>query len=445
MSMEMDVFVPVRRASALRENMQRSTQPIHTKQMLPVRRASLAVERPQTRRSKRWPVLLSIGSLLVILATMFVLMLIQHQTSAMAAEPVWFQASVATLGASKTIVQKTAQPSVRPIRTTQMTLNASAALMRLNQTDPAQYASQAEYQTWWPSACSPAAMAEVINAYTGKHLHVTDVLQVEERVGAISSSQGLLSGDGIDTTLNQFGFATQTLNQPSLAQIIAIANSGKPVIVAFPPSTWQGGHILVVTGGNAATVRLADSSRLDMQSMTWAQFEGYWRGFAKVATPRMPVTPSSLASSVVGQPTITAAFINQVLAAANSPAAGKGQALYDLGVQYSIDPAFALAFFMHESTFGTMGEARSSLSLGNLRCIPNALCRDNYAWFPTWQAGFQAWYALIRNLYVDQWGLTTVAQIIPRYAPPSDKNNDDAYIASVEQAIDAWHAGKVFI
>ena len=108
---------------------------------------------------------------------------------------------------------------------------------------------------------------------------------------------------------------------------------------------------------------------------------------------------------------------------------------------YGIDPAFALAFFMHESTFGTMGEARSSLSLGNLRCIPNFECRDNYAWFPTWQAGFQAWYALIRNLYVAVWGLTTVPQIIPRYAPPGDNNNDDAYIASVEHSIDTWHAG----
>jgi len=139
--------------------------------------------------------------------------------------------------------------------------------------------------------------------------------------------------------------------------------------------------------------------------------------------------------SVVGQPTITAATINTVLRNAHSPAYGVGQAMYNLSVTYGIDDAFALAFFEHESTFGTRGEARSSLSPGNLRCISGAICRDAYAWFPSWRAGFEAWYALIRNLYVDAWHLTTVAQIIPRYAPPADNNNDDAYIAAVESSV----------
>ena len=103
-------------------------------------------------------------------------------------------------------------------------------------------------------------------------------------------------------------------------------------------------------------------------------------------------------------PTLSVDTINKILAAYNSPAAGKGQALYELGKQYGIDPAFALAFFMHESTFGTRGEATSSLSLGNLRCIPHTQCTDGYAWFPSWEAGFKAWYELIRNLYVAYWG-----------------------------------------
>jgi Mannosyl-glycoprotein endo-beta-N-acetylglucosaminidase len=145
--------------------------------------------------------------------------------------------------------------------------------------------------------------------------------------------------------------------------------------------------------------------------------------------------------SVLGKPTISADFINRVLASYNSPAAGKGQALYDMGVKYGIDPAFALAFFMHESSFGTQGEAQVSLSLGNLRCIPNYKCQDGYAWFSSWEDGFQAWYELIRNLYVSQWGLTTVSQIIPKYAPSSDNNDEAAYIAALKHAIDTWHAG----
>jgi Mannosyl-glycoprotein endo-beta-N-acetylglucosaminidase len=158
-------------------------------------------------------------------------------------------------------------------------------------------------------------------------------------------------------------------------------------------------------------------------------------------TPRNPY-------SVLGAPTISAIFINSVLATAHSPAAGKGQALYDDGVKYGIDPVFALAFFQHESAFGTTGVARYSLSLGNLRCIPNALCRDNFAWFPSWEAGFEAWYRLILYGYVGGAvtiplvGHTciTVAQIIPVYAPSSDHNNVAAYIGAVESSVDRWRA-----
>lgn len=149
--------------------------------------------------------------------------------------------------------------------------------------------------------------------------------------------------------------------------------------------------------------------------------------------------------AVLGKPTISATFINRVLASYNSPAAGKGQALYNLGVTYGIDPAFALAFFMHESSFGTAGEATKTLSLGNLRCIPNYACvdqgRGGYAAFSSWEAGFQAWYELIRNYYVAQRGLTTVDTIIPVYAPTADHNNEAAYIASLKHAISTWHAG----
>lgn len=156
------------------------------------------------------------------------------------------------------------------------------------------------------------------------------------------------------------------------------------------------------------------------------------------------IMPERLTSyySILGPPTVSAAFIDQVLAANNSPAVGNGQAIYNDGVKYGIDPAFALAFFMHESSFGTAGIAQLTLSPGNLRCIPNADCVGGYAAFPSWSAGFDAWYQLIRSLYVDTWGLTTIDQIIPRYAPLTDNNNDTAYIDAIENAIDAWRGNQ---
>ncbi len=168
-----------------------------------------------------------------------------------------------------------------------------------------------------------------------------------------------------------------------------------------------------------------------------------WQNSNGPITVKKPVPTGPY--SVLGKPTITVDFINQVLASYNSPAAGKGQALYDLGVKYGIDPVYALAFFMHESLFGSTGEARATLSLGNLRCIPTRPCIDQniggFAQMNSWEDGFEQWYKLIRNLYVAQWGLVTVDRIIPTYAPSSDHNNVAGYIAALKHEIDSWHAG----
>src|SRR2546430_14823752 len=122
-----------------------------------------------------------------------------------------------------------------------------------------------------------------------------------------------------------------------------------------------------------------------------------------------PSAPSSSqhepSSSVLGPPSISAAFIDRVLAAYHSPAAGLGQALYDDGVSTGIDPVYAIAFFMHESSFGTTGEARKTLALGNERCIPDRPCvdldRGGYAQMESWEDGFTHWFSLILTLYIN--------------------------------------------
>ena len=127
----------------------------------------------------------------------------------------------------------------------------------------------------------------------------------------------------------------------------------------------------------------------------------------------------------------------------NSPASGQGQALYDLGMQYNIDPVYALAFFMHESSFGTTGVARVTLSLGNIRATPGYDSYNGYRKYKTWQAGFEDWYKLIKTLYVQKWHLSTIDQIIPVYAPSSDNNDVDAYVQSIKSAVDAWRLGQI--
>jgi hypothetical protein len=143
--------------------------------------------------------------------------------------------------------------------------------------------------------------------------------------------------------------------------------------------------------------------------------------------------------SVSGPPTVNATLINRVLAAYHSPAAGKGQVLYDDGVKYEIDSVFALAFFLHESTFGTAGVALVTHSLGNIRCTPHyPSCFQGYRMYTSWEDSFLDWYNLIRDVYIPS-GLTTVDQIVPVYAPATE-NDVYAYITAVEHAVDTWRA-----
>jgi hypothetical protein len=55
--------------------------------------------------------------------------------------------------------------------------------------------------------------------------------------------------------------------------------------------------------------------------------------------------PAVLTSQVLGRPSLSASFVNRVLGAYHSPAAGTGQALYDLSLSSGIADEYALAFF----------------------------------------------------------------------------------------------------
>jgi hypothetical protein len=159
--------------------------------------------------------------------------------------------------------------------------------------------------------------------------------------------------------------------------------------------------------------------------------------------------PTQAASrySVVGGPTVSAAFINRVLAAHHSPAAGKGLTLFRDGTWYGIDPVFALAFFLHESEFGKVGIAHTTRSLGNIRTplTPDCRCRayQGFRAYSLWEDSFVDWYKLILRLYVQQLHRMTVDQIIPVYAPSADHNNIRAYITSVKRAVDYWRSGFI--
>jgi hypothetical protein len=143
-------------------------------------------------------------------------------------------------------------------------------------------------------------------------------------------------------------------------------------------------------------------------------------------------------TAITGKPTISAAFIDQTLCAAKSPACHTGQALYSYGVKYGIDPAYALAFFQHESQYGKYGIAATNRDLGNIRCSAGYTCLNGFRCYQTWQSSYEDWYQLIRY-YIDSLHKSTIRAILYTYAPPVE-NSTEGYINAVCSAVNTWRA-----
>lgn len=156
------------------------------------------------------------------------------------------------------------------------------------------------------------------------------------------------------------------------------------------------------------------------------------------------VQASSSSSSVLGPPSLSEAFIDRVLVAYHSPAVGLGNVLYQESLTSGIDDAYALAFFLHESSMGTAGVARATHSFGNIRCTAGWSCISAYRAYPSFQEGARDWFRLLSTEYIAR-GRSTVETIIPVYAPGSDKNDEAAYIAALHAAVSAWRAGRLLV
>ena len=179
----------------------------------------------------------------------------------------------------------------------------------------------------------------------------------------------------------------------------------------------------------------------------------YFQEAQQIGKLTKPLTASFTASqtnigaglSVLGPPTITVAQIEAVLAEYNSPAQGHGQEIYDLGVKYGINPAICLAFFIHESSAGSnpawagrKDDGGYTHNIGNIICTDGWRCYGRFRDYDNWSQGIEDWYKLINDLYIGEWQRKTVDDIIPKYAPAADNNDEGAYIQAVKQLVQNW-------
>lgn len=167
---------------------------------------------------------------------------------------------------------------------------------------------------------------------------------------------------------------------------------------------------------------------------------------------RVPERPNP-AGLLAAPPSVSAHGIWRALWAAGSPLADDGprrahetyaEYLWDRGAALGIDPAVVMAIFREESGYGTQGMAVLTHNLGNSRpdVGQQAVCGGDgcYGYEASWFDGIDGIYSLLRR-YRGQ-GYTTLDQIIAVWAPPSDGNNDLAYLAGVHQTMETLYAAS---
>jgi hypothetical protein len=163
----------------------------------------------------------------------------------------------------------------------------------------------------------------------------------------------------------------------------------------------------------------------------------------------MPSVPGDY--NLKAAPSISAQHIDAILESYASPATGTGPIWYQLGLEFGIDPAFAVAFFIVESSAGTNPRwdgmkvydannprnSQTTHNIGNISCAGYPTCMGRWRDYPDWETGIRDWYRLIDVEYIQGRGHKTVADVLPVYAP-SFENDTNAYVNTVNGIVDTW-------
>lgn len=144
-------------------------------------------------------------------------------------------------------------------------------------------------------------------------------------------------------------------------------------------------------------------------------------------------------------PDMTEAAFLAVLREAGSPVPqDAARAVYAYSAGRRLSPAFLLAMFRHESTFGRFGSAALTKSWGNTR-PPSygvehvGVSERNFSVYANWADGGVSTAARLFD-HPAYAGKDTVRAIIPTWAPATDGNDPERYIAAVLADIERWAA-----
>lgn len=158
------------------------------------------------------------------------------------------------------------------------------------------------------------------------------------------------------------------------------------------------------------------------------------------APPPATAAPGEIGPDVIARnPTISVSEIARVLQRVNSPILPYAGDVYTDGIQYKIDPVFALAIWMKESREASDGSVAATYhNPGYTEGLGSDPRCSRWACWPTWPEGIAGWFHYMRVFFVDR-GYISIYTILPIYAPPSE-NNTNGYLNFVMQQVANWRA-----
>jgi hypothetical protein len=120
----------------------------------------------------------------------------------------------------------------------------------------------------------------------------------------------------------------------------------------------------------------------------------------------------------------------------------------ELGREYGINPAIALAIFIKESSAGTAGASVRCKNVGNIVATRatspywDGTRSGRWRKYQTWEQGLGDVFLLLYR-YKTVYGRETVAQTVARWAPSSDGNDVRGYINTVVRLVAQWEAKQL--
>ena len=172
------------------------------------------------------------------------------------------------------------------------------------------------------------------------------------------------------------------------------------------------------------------------------------RRFKILAKLRMRLCPMSL--TFKAPPRISPAQFSRVLEQGGSPAAPLAGELYQIILEYGLDPAIVLAFFAYESQLGNASVSRelntrswaSPYSAYDQRRVIEVVHTPSgdFVRFASWQQGLRDWCERILQRYIERWSLDSVERVIARYVPSPDGRVEQLYFSAISRMVRLWQS-----